>query len=126
MAKVIDVGLEEGYALQHSKSVTTKGNVYHFDRGVATEVKDKEDIEWFRKRGYKIVGIKDKLKEKVTGKTEIDKLKEKRKVLTSREAYALNKAEQRKLIQKLGGANHRIPLREKDRVALILKLQEEV
>ena len=45
--------------------------------------------------------------------------------LNEEEAKALSKKEQTDLIRKLGGSDHRIPHFEKDRVELILKLQDK-
>lgn len=129
MVKIIDVGMESSYILQHTRyACKVSGNVYEFDRGVGTEVNNKEDIEFFKKGGFYIVGLKKAVVAKIKGEDAVKKVVEevKPKQKTEKEIYALNKAAQAILIRKLGGSNHRIPTFEKERVALILKLQGKV
>lgn len=129
MVKVIDIGMESSYIMQHA-SYTCKetGNAYHFDRGVGTEVKDKKDIEFFRRGGFHIVSAKKAVVSKVVGKDAVKEeiAKARPEAKTEKEIYALNRDAQKNLIRKLGGSNTRIPPLEKDRVALILKLQGNV
>lgn len=128
MKKIICTGLNSGL-IQSNKYKGPSGKEYDFQRGVATEVKDKKDAEYFLKCGGKqklfvSVGIipetANKIKEVVTGETAPET---KPAVYTEESLYAMVKAEQVKLIRELGGGNHRIPPLEKERVELILKFQ---
>lgn len=95
---------------------TPKGNEYTFFINAPTEVKDKEDIKFFKSVAggtvFKEVGIVEKVKEAVK--------KDLRK-----EYYALNKEEQVALIKKALGKKAKIPRLEKDRVELLLELHKQ-
>ena len=98
---------------------TPKGNSYVFELGVPTEVKDREDAEYFLNAGngglFVKYGVTEKVKETVAKVTRKPKY-------TEEELFKMNRKEQVELIRKLGGSNMRIPRREADRVKLILKL----
>ena len=129
MVKVICLGLEGGVLLSNQYT-TPKGNTYVFDKGIPTEVKDKEDLEYFLKCGngklFKAVGIKEKIKEKITPKEAPASHLEDGSLnpdynWTEEELFKLNKKEQTELLKKLGAG--RIPRTEKERVKMILKLK---
>lgn len=114
----------DGGLLQSNEYATPKGNSYMFHRGRATDVRDKDDAAHFlscihyEEVGGPVRAIKEAI-------TKSDEKKKEAAKLTEKDVYALNKSAQRELIRKLGGGDHRVPYLEKDRVALILKLQEE-
>lgn len=132
-------------ALSANRYRGISGKQYTFQIGVGTEIKDKEDAEYFLKAGkgmlFKNVGtvakvvdkVKDKAEEIITGKKkeipkmiEIDKGKFKPNYEYSwdeKELKALNADEQKSLIKDLAGGGTTIPKLEKDKINLILKLK---
>jgi len=140
MARIICISLDGGL-IQSNIYTTPKGNEYLFQKGCPTDVRDPEDIEFFVKKAgngkfFKRVDgvekVKKKVKEVVKGKEpEVERIEDGSKdgtpnpdkKWTEKELYDLNKVDQIKLIQRLGGSNSRIPRYEKDRVKMILKLQ---
>lgn len=125
MTKIQCISLDGG-TLESNEYSTPRGKVYLFQKGIPTEIKDKKDVDFFLSVGgdtpsfKKITAIgmvTDAVKTAVTGEPATPKL-------TEQELYALNKKEQATMIKKTAGMNTRIPLSEKLRVELLLKLQE--
>lgn len=134
MAKIICKTLD-GSLLQSNQYATPKGNIYVFMKGIPTDVKDKDDIEFFLKAGNgelfeRIDSVKKAIK-KVKKIVENEKpakfLDEDEKTpnpnypWTDKELKKLNKRQQIELIKRIAGSNTRIPHYEKDRIALIKK-----
>ena len=120
MAKIICVALYGSLITSNQYTNTKTGNTYLFQRGIPTDVPNKEDEEYFlRTDAFEKVGVKEKVKGKLTGKKPTTAKKH-----TQEELFALNRRAQVELIRKLGGSNARIPKFEKDRVIMILKLQD--
>ena len=153
MTKIICTSLQAGI-LESAKYTGPSGTEYEFRKSHPTEVSDNDDASYFLKAGngtlFQDAGmvattvrkVKEKVKETVTGEApkkeevrksanELNTQKEKKAEkeakkagnLTEKEAYKLNATEQRALIKKLDPTAS-IPRYEKDRVALILKLQK--
>jgi len=125
MAKIICNTLG---VLDSNTYVTPKGNKYMFMKGSPTDVPDKEDEEFFIKfgnGGFVKLDIKEKTKnivEKVTEK--VKEVIETKKKMTKEEFLAMKKSEQIDMIKKLSPETP-IPKFEKERVELLLRLQEE-
>ncbi len=141
MAKIKCKTLDGGL-IQSNTYKTPKGNSYLFEKSAPTEIKDKEDIEYFLKCGngdyFESVGpvkdvvkkvtetVKEKVKEAVTGeKKEVEKKPTVDKH-TYKELKAMNSPEQKDLIMRLGGSNLRIPRLEEDKIKLIQKLESDL
>lgn len=115
MAKFICKTLN--YHLLSNVYTTPNGNQYLFQLNVPTEVKDPEDIEFFRKvPGFEEIGIVEKIKSALSTKSE-KKLSE----LTREDIKAMNRNAQVELIKKLK-PDAKIPANEKGRIELIMSL----
>ena len=111
-------------SLLANKYRTPSGKEYLFRRGIACEVSDKEDVEYFLASGnYEKAGAVAKVVKAVKKAVGVPESEPEEKKYTEEELYALNKKEQRVLIKKIGGMNSRVPRLEKDRVEAILRLQ---
>ncbi len=138
----------EGGALYGNKYTGPSGQTYHFDRGMSTVIKNRQDAESFLKSGdFKLVNDKndvvtdlkkslaqvDKVlpkkkevkEEKLAPKAKEEKKEEPKKSLEDRRAelFKENKKKQIQLIKDLGGTT--IPGFERGRVDLIIKLQDK-
>jgi hypothetical protein len=129
MAKLKCLDLESGL-LQSNQYATPKGNTYLFHKGGFTEVKDSDDAKFFlgvrKGTAFEDVGVVKEAKKKVTKKVKeviTGKKDPEKKIYTEKELFKLTKKEQTKLIKELAGKSHAIPQYEKNRVALIMKLQ---